>query len=157
MKFRYNIIAFLLLIGSLSFSQTSFKNIDTLLFKVFESVNLNDSSKYINLVNQQALFSEKKVHTAKDSLAILTPFYDFYSDFRTSLSDLASSNEFTVTYLEFVNPLKKPITSGYNGKVMLHVKLVVNETFAITVPFKLTIREGQYFTEDPLVALFLEN
>lgn len=157
MRFRNSIIAFFLLTSSCCFSQTSFKNIDTLLFKVFETVNLNDSSKYIGLLNQQTLFMDKKIYTKKDSLTVLTPFYDFYSDFRVSIADLASSDEFTLSYLEFVNPLKKTINPDHNGKVLLHVKLIVNETFAVTVPFKLTVRDGLYYTEDPLIAMFLEN
>src|ERR1700752_3061899 len=130
MKLRNYIIAFLLLIGSFCFSQTTFKNIDTLLFKVFESINLNDSSKYIKVVNQNALFSEKKVFTQKDSLTILKPYYEAYTDFRESISDMVTSNEFTISYVEFSNPLKKSLDVSVNRRVLLHVMLAVNETFA---------------------------
>ena len=157
MTLRNYIIAFLLFTGTYCFSQTSFQNIDTLLFKVFETVNLNDSSRYIKVVNQPALFIDKKLHTSKDSILILKPFYESYADFRESIADMVSSNEFTVTYLEFFNPFKKPLDTNFNGKVLLHVKLVVNETFAVTVPFKLTARNGLYSSEDPLAAMFLEN
>jgi len=157
MKLRNYISVFLLLTSSFCFSQTIFKNIDTLLFKVFESVNLNDSSKYIKVVNQKALFLEKKVFTQKDSLTVLKPYYESYTNFRESISDMVTSNEFTISYVEFSNPLKKSVEATANGKVLLHVKLAVNETFVVTVPFMLTIKDGFYFTEDPLKALFLEN
>lgn len=157
MRLRNYITFCMLFTSTFGFSQTTFKNIDSLLLMVFETVNLNDSSKYIQVVNEPALFSEKRMYTPKDSSVILKPFYESYADFRESISDMAGSNDFSVKYLEFSNPLKKQLNESFHGKLLLHVKLVINETFAVTVPFKLTARNGIYSSEDPLAAMFLEN
>lgn len=157
MKFRNLIVAIFLFLSSISFSQTSFSSIDSLLFKVFETLNLNDSSKYISLVNQKALFSDKKVYSKKDSLMIMQPFYDSYSNFRASIDDMVSGNDFTIGYLEFKTTSGKEIDNSVKGKISLKVKLVVNETFSITCPFIVNVGKDGFTSENPLMPMFLEN
>lgn len=157
MKYRNVIFGFFLSLSSLVFSQSYSTNIDTLLFKVFETVDLKDSSKYIAVVNSKALFVDKKMYTKQDSLLKLQPFYRSYSDFIESIAEMSGSDKFSLKYLEFDNPSKKMINSDFTGKVLLHVKLLVNDSFVITCPFNLTCQKGIYTSENNLMTQFLEN
>lgn len=157
MTFRNLIFIYFLFLGSLIFSQTSYNNIDTLLFKVFETVNLKDSSKYISVINTKGVFTEKKIYSKQDSLIRYQPFYESYSDFVSSIAEMAGSENFTIRYLEFSNPSQKNTETSFSGKILLHVKLLVNDSFVITCPFTLTCHNGTYTSENNLMTMFLEN
>lgn len=154
--FRSIFICFLFTAFNLK-SQNSFTNIDTLLQKTFEAVNANDSSKYLALLNYEAIFKNRKSDGATDSAQIVKTFIESYNDFRESIADMVNTNEFTLSYLEYASLFKKPIDTNTVGKIPLQVKIIVNDTFAIEVMFMLSANKGVYILDSPLAAMFLDN
>lgn len=157
MKLYKYIIIFFVFISTQFFSQTTFSNIDTLLTKTFNSVSLKDSSQYLAFVDQSAIFKDKKVRTKSDSLAILKPYIESYRDLFESFEEMTASPDFIVSYSEYSIANKKPLDVTFKGKILLHVKLIVNDNFTVTVPFMLTADKGIYSTDSPLMAMFVEN
>lgn len=157
MKLYKYIIVFFVFFSTGSFAQTTFSNIDTLLVKTFHAVSLKDSSQYLAILNQPAIFKDKKVKSKLDSLEILKPYTESYRDLFESFEEMAASPDFIVSYSEYSIANKKPLDLTFKGKILLHVKLIVNDNFTVTVPFMLTANNGVYTIESPLMAMFVEN
>lgn len=157
MKLHNYIIVFFVFISTHFFGQTTFSNIDTLLSKVYHTLNLKDSSQFLALVNQPAIYKDKKIKSKGDSLEILKPYTESYRDLCESIEDMVSSSDFTITYSEYATVNKRPFDLTLKGKTILHVKLIVNDNFSLTVPFMLTANNGVYTIESPLMAMFVEN
>ena len=156
MKYHKFIFVSFILISSITFSQTTFNNLDSLLTENFEAVNKRDSVYYLSLVNQPFLFIDKNIRTQSDSLVILKPFTDAFRDLIDELSDMTSSTDFTVKYLsyEFRN---KNIATATKGKLPLHVNLVVNDNFVVKMPIVIYTNNGQYSIESPMTIMFAES
>lgn len=149
-----NIIIFLFLISIRTFSQTHFTSIDSLLTKNFNSVSLKDTSLYISILNQSFIFSEKKLNSKLDSMAILKPFTDAFTLLISELADMAGTPDFTVSYESFELIGKKEINLQSNDKIKVHVKLLVNTNFTIKMPFFVSINQGKYTIEAPMLVMF---
>jgi hypothetical protein len=157
MKLHKYIIVFFIFISTHFFAQTTFKNIDTLLSKTFHTVSLKDSSQYLAVLNQPAIYKDKKVKSKLDSLELMKSYTEAYRDLYESIEDMVGSQDFTINYNEYIVSNKKQIDATSKGRILLHVKLIVNDSFTVTVPFMLTAEKGIYTTETPLMAMFLEN
>lgn len=142
--------------SSTLFSQSAFKNIDTLLTRNFESVNLKNEMTYLTLINKEAVFKGKTAKTKADSSAVLKPFSDAFEDMVKELTDFAGINEIEVKY-ENYEPLN---TNYYNskvtGKIIVNVNLVINNTFTVKAPFAIMADKGTYTIEHPMMVMFAE-
>ena len=148
------IIIFLFLISIRTFSQTYFTSIDSLLTQNFNSVNLKNSGLYTSILNQSFIFSEKKLHTKKDSLQLLKPYTDAFTHLISELADMAGTPDFTVNYESFELIGQKEINLQSNDRIRLNVKLLINTNFTIKMPFFVTIRQGKYAIESPMIVMF---
>lgn len=157
MKFR-NIIIIILFFNQLnSFSQKSFSNLDSLLRKNYKTVSKRDTNAYILLLNKDAIFKEKNVITKSDSLLILKSFKDAFKKVIESLGEMVHDNKFTVSYLEYETINKMPINNSMQGKIIVHVKLLVNSKFIIKMPFVVVKKNEKYSIENPMIILFNDN
>ncbi len=149
-----NIIIFLFLNSIHAFSQTHFTSIDSLLAKNFNTVNLKDSSLYVSILNQSSIFSEKKISSKLDSMAILKPFTDAFTHLIVELADMAGTQDFTVNYESYELIGKKEINLQSKDKIKVNVKLLVNTNFTIKMPFFVSINQGKYTIETPMLVMF---
>ena len=154
-KLKY-IFVFLVLTSASCFSQTTFTNLDSLFTRSFDAVNKRDSIYYLMLVNQMAVFKEKKVKTTSDSLMALKPFTEAFRDLIDELAEMTTSADFTVKYLssELRN---KTMVLPTKGKLPMHVNLVVNDNFVVKMPIVIFINSGQYSIEYPMTVMFAES
>lgn len=157
MKYHKHIFVFFLLISSVAFSQTTFNNIDTLFTKNFNTVNLKDSSLYLKVLNQSAIFKGKTVKSKSDSLLILKPFTDAYSDLIESLTEMTLSPDFTVEYSNYECLNKKLILANAEGKTPLHVNLIINNSFTVKMLFWVMANKGVYSIDTPMIPMFVES
>ena len=149
-----NIIIFLFLISIRTFSQTHFTSIDSLLTNNFNAVNLKDSSLYVSILNQSFIFITKNVKTKSDSIVLLKPYTDAFTHLISELADMAGTPDFTVSYESFELIGKKEINLQSNDKIKVHVKLLVNINFTIKMPFFVSINQGKYTIEAPMLVMF---
>ncbi len=157
MKFRNYIVASLIFLSALSFSQPVFSNIDSLLVKNVNALNLKDSSYYAGILNYTVIFKGKKTITKEDSLVVLKPFYEAFSDVIESLKELSVSPDFTVTYSGYECLFKKMDLSKENGKARLKVSLILNDSFVVRMLFDILVDNGQYSIDSPLLDMFIEE
>lgn len=152
---RTKIILFLFcLINLVSFSQKSFTNIDSLLYKNFKTVNSRDTSAYISLINKTAVFKDKKAKSKKDSLIVLKPFKVNYKTVIEKLAEMVGDKKFTVSYLGYETINQQPISAMRKGKIIIRVKLLVNSTIKVNMPFVVVKNEDIYTIETPMIVLF---
>jgi hypothetical protein len=157
MKFHKYIFVIFILISSIAFSQPTFNNIDTLFTKNFNTVSLKDSSLYLKVLNQSAIFNEKNPKNKLDSLLILKPFTDAYSDLIESLTEMTLSPEFIVEYSNYECLNKKLILANAEGKTPIHVNLIINNSFTVKMLFWVTANKGVYSIETPMIPMFVES
>jgi hypothetical protein len=154
-KLNY-IIVFLVLTYTSFFSQTTFSNLDSLLNKNFQSVNNRDVVSYLSVINQKAIFDSKKIEKKSDSLLILQPFTDAFQDLIDNLTDMTSSADFTVEYLDY-QLLNKSQKLPENGTIRLHANMIINNTFSVKMPMTIVVKNDQYSIESPMSVMFLEE
>ncbi len=157
MKFHKYIFVIFILISSIAFSQPTFNNIDTLFTKNFNTVSLKDSSLYLKVLNQSAIFNGKNPKNKLDSLLILKPFTDAYSDLIESLTEMTLSPEFIVEYSNYECLNKKLILANAEGKTPIHVNLIINNSFTVKMLFWVTANKGVYSIETPMIPMFVES
>lgn len=157
MKYHKHILVFFIFISSLAFTQTNFTNIDTLFTKNFNAVNLKDSSLYLKVINQSAIFKDKNAKNKTDSLHLLKPFTDAFSDLIESLTEMTLSTDFTVEYSNYECLNKKLILANSEGKTPLHVNLIINNSFTVKMLFWVTAHKGTYSIETPMAPMFVES
>lgn len=152
-KVKY-IIVFLVLISFSSFSQFLFNNLDSLLTKQYNALNQRDSVYYLSLINQPAVFINAK--TKADSLTILKPFTEAFNDVIDELAEMAMNPNFTVAYAgyEFRN---KNESKGKEGRLPLHVKLIINDSFMIKMPVFINTHKELYAIESPLLVMIVDS
>ncbi len=156
MRYRKYIVVFFIFFSLITFSQPFFTSIDSLLIKNFRAVNLRDSVAYMKLVNQTSLFRNKKNSSGQDSLLLLKPFTNAFSDLIASLADMTLNPDVVVSYSRF-ELMNQKDTAQKNGKIRMHVELIINNTFAIKMPFIATVSNGQYCIDTPMMVMFLEQ
>ncbi len=138
------------------FAQPTFTSIDSLLTKNFDAVNLQDSAYYMSLLNHQGIFKDRKIKTKADSLDVLKPFSDAFSDMIDELIDFAGNDDIEVKY-ESYDPLNsREFNAKVTGKIIVHVKLVINNTFTVKVPFTIMAYSGLYTIENPMMVMFAD-
>lgn len=157
MKFHKYIFISFILISSIAFPQPTFNNIDTLLSKNFEAVNLKDSTLYLTLLNKQAIYKGKTPKNKVDSLAIIQPFIDAYLDFIVSVTEMAQSNDFNIIYSDYKCLNNNVDISSSIGKIPIHVNLIVNNTFSVKMLYWVTCNNGIFSIESPMVPMFVES
>lgn len=155
-KLKY-IIVFLVFLSTNCSSQTTFTSIDSLLAKNFETVNKRDSINYLSLINQQLIFKNKPSKTKTDSLLILNPFKESFNLIIESITDMTADPYFTVTYIDYECKNKKTVTAKMNGKIPVHVNILVNNTFTLKLPFIVYATNGLYSIIDPMMVMFVET
>lgn len=151
-KFKY-IFVFLVLTSTFCFSQ-SFSNLDSLLTKQYDALNRRDSVYYMSLINQSAIL--KKAKTKTDSLIILKPYTEAFNDVIGELAEMAMSADFTVAYAgyEFRN---KNACKEKEGRLPLHVNLIINDSFSIKMPVSIDAHKEQYTIESPLLVMIVDS
>lgn len=157
MKYHKHIFVFFLFISSFAFSQTTFNNIDTLFTKNFNTVNLKDSSLYLKVLNQSVIFKDKNAKNKSDSLLVLKPFTDAYSDLIESLTEMTLSPDFTIEYSNYECLNKKLILANAEGKTPLHVNLIINNSFTVKMLFWVMADKGVYSIDTPMILMFVES
>jgi len=150
----YSIIACFM--ACFSSAQPIFNNIDSLLTKNFEAVNLDDSVYYVSLLNKPAIYKNKNLKNKSDSLKILKPFTDAFSDMIDELRDFAGSSDAEVKYESYTSHNTKEYDAKVTGKIMLQVSLLINNTFTVKVPFMIMGYNGTYTIENPMMVMFAE-
>jgi hypothetical protein len=150
------IFVFFILTSSFCFSQTTFNSLDSLLSKNFQTVNNRDSVSYLSIIDQAAVFDGKKTKSRSDSLEILQPFVDAFTDLVANLADMTSGADFTVKCNEY-ELLNKNAKLPQNGKIRLHAHLIVNDTFVLKMPMVITVKNSLYSIESPMMVMFLES
>ncbi len=151
----YSLILFCLLAPA-SRAQPTFRSIDTLLMKNFEAVSLKDSAYYLSLLNLPAISQGKKLKNKSDSLKLLKPFTDAFSDMSKELRDFAGSDDIEVKYESYTSANTAYYDSKVKGKIMVQVSLLINNTFTVKVPFFLMGNDGVYTIEQPMLVMFAE-
>jgi hypothetical protein len=157
MKYHKYIFVSFFLISSISFSQPTFTNLDSLLSKNFQAVNLKDSTYYLSILNTSAIFKDKKVITKSDSLMILKPYTDSFRDLINELSDMTASTDFTVTYLDFENVNKRMNIFNVSGKIPLNVNMIINNQFTLKMPFSVYAFDGKFSIQYPMTVMFADG
>ena len=157
MKFHKYIFVSFIFISFVSFSQPTFNNIDTLFSKNFNTVALKDSSQYLKVLNHSAIFKGKSAKNKSDSLLILKPFTDAYSDLIESLTEMTLSPDFTVEYSNYECLNKKIILANAEDKTPIHVNLIINNSFTVKMLFWVTAYKGVYSIETPMIPMFVES
>lgn len=154
-KLKY-IFVFLVLTSTSCFSQITFTNLDSLFTKSFDAVNKRDSVYYLSLVNQTAVFKDKKAKTRSDSAIVLKPFTEAFADLIDELMEMAASPDFVVTYQNY-ELRNKTMVIPAKGKLPLHVNIVVNDNFVVKMPIVIFKDNDQYFIESPMTVMFAES
>ncbi len=153
-KLKY-IVVFLVFLSASCFSQTIFTNLDSLFTKSYDAVNRRDSVYYLSMVNQTAVFKDKKVKTASDTLTALAPFFESFRDLVDELAELASDPDFSVKYQGYESRNINIATA--KGKLPLHINLVINDNFTVKMPIIIYAENGQYSIQSPMAVMFAES
>lgn len=154
-RWYYSLIAFF--ITCFSFAQPSFNSIDTLLSKNFEALNADDSVYYVSLLNKPVIYKNKNLKNRSDSLKLLKPFTDAFSDMIDELRGFAGSSDVEVKYESYTSHNTKEYDAKVTGKIMLQVNLLINNTFTVTVPFMIIGYNGLYAIETPMMVMFADQ
>lgn len=149
-KFKY-IVVFIVLTSISCFSQ-SFSNLDSLLIKNFDALNRRDSTYYLSLINQVSIYKNAKTKT--DSLTIIKPFLEAFHNVIGEFTEMAMNADFTVAYSNFELRNKK---DAKDGRLMLHVNLVINDSFSVKMPFAINVYNGHYSIESPMLVMVVDN
>jgi len=142
--------------SSTVFSQPAFTNIDTLLTRNFEAVNLRNVAAYHSLLNTPVIFKSKLSKTKADSVVVLKPFTEAFAEMIRELTDFAGSDDIEVRYENYEPMNTKEYNSKVRGKIIVHVNLVINNTFTVKVPFVIMAYNGTYAIEQPMMVMFAE-
>jgi hypothetical protein len=156
MRFAIHSLILFCLLASASIAQPTFKSIDSLLIKNFEAVSLKDSSYYISLLNIPAISKDVKLKTKSDSVKLLKPFTDAFSDMVTELREFAGTDDIEVKYESYTSSNTAYYDTKVKGKIMIQVSLLINNTFTVKVPFFVMGNEGVYTIEHPMPVMFGE-
>lgn len=151
----YSLVLFCLLAFA-SPAQPTFKSIDTLLMKNFEAVSLLDSSYYLSLLNFPAISKGKKLKDASDTLKLVKPFTDAFSQMSAELRDVAGNDDIEVKYESYTSSNTAYYDSKATGKLLLQVSLLINNTFTVKVPFFVMAHQGIFTIEQPMMVMFAE-
>lgn len=154
-KLKY-IFVFLVLTSISCFSQTTFTNLDSLFIKSFDAVNKRDSVYYLSLVNQTAVFKDKKAKIRSDSTMVLKPFTEAFADLIDELMEMAASPDFVVSYQNY-ELRNKTMVIPVKGKLPLHVNIVVNDNFVVKMPIVIFKDNDKYSIESPMTVMFAES
>ena len=154
MKHSKNIFLFFILISIKTFSQSSFSSLDHLFSKTISVINQKDSSKYISILDLKSVFIGKKLYTKIDSITILKPYYEAFSQLIRELIAMDKKNDFDVKYEAYEILGKKEINPKENEKMIVQVKLLVNNTHKVKMIFFISTYLGQYFMEKPMMVGF---
>lgn len=157
MKFRNYIFIFFILISSISFSQPSFSNIDSLFIKNIRALNLRDSTYYLSLLNQSIIFKGKVVKTKADSLVVLEPFKSAFRNTIESFKEMVLDSDFTVSYSNYESVKKNSDVSQLNGKILFRVNLILNDSFIVKMPFEIIANNGTYSVATPMMVMFVDG
>jgi hypothetical protein len=157
MTFRNYIFAFCVTVCSVSFSQPTFSNLDSLLTKTFRAVNLKDTVYYYSLLNQDEIFKNKNTATKSDSLLILKPFKDAFLNTIESFKELVLMPDVTVTYAGHESLFKKTDPAKSVGKVRLKVDLVLNDSFMLKFVMDVNANNGTYYLDSPLLFMYIAD
>lgn len=151
-KHKY-IFVFLVLTSTSCFSQ-SFSNIDSLLAKQYDALNRRDSTYYLSLINQSAIFKNAKTKT--DSITILKSYTEAFNNVINELAEMAMITDFTVAYAgyEFRN---KNASKEKEGRLPLHVKLIINDSFSIKMPVFIDCHSGFYSIQSPMLVMVADS
>jgi len=133
-----------------------FKSIDSLLTKNFEAVSLRDSAYYLSLLNLPAISQGKKLKNRSDSLKLVKPFTDAFSEMSKELRDFAGSDDVEVKYESYTSANTPYYDSKVKGRIMIQVSLLINNTFTVKLPFFVMGNEGVYTIEHPMLVMFSE-
>lgn len=151
----YSLILFCLLASAAS-SQPSFQSIDTLLIKNFEAVSLKDSAYYLSLLNLKKIMPSKGIRNRSDSLKVLKPFTDAFSDMAAELREFAGTDDVEVKYESYSSGNTSYYDTRATGKLLIHVNLLINNTFTVKVPFVIMADKGMFTIEHPMMVMFAE-
>jgi len=155
MKSIKNIAIVLILLTFKSQAQQVFTSIDTLFTKTYKTINDKDSTAYMSLFNWQAIYKDKKCKNKNDSLVLIKPFCDSYSQLVAELTDVAGTTDFTVNYDSYDNLHKIEVASTKQQLIRLYPKLIINNTFSVKKAFNIQSKNGSYTIESPLLVGFL--
>jgi hypothetical protein len=143
-------------IACFSFAQPIFNSIDTLLAKNFEALNQDDSVYYVSLLNKAAIYKNKNLKNRSDSLKLLKPFTDAFSEMTDELRDFAGSPDMEVKFESYTSHNTKEYDAKVSGKILLQVNLLINNTFTVKVPFMIMGNNGSYAIENPMMVMFVD-
>ncbi len=138
-------------------SQKMFSSIDTLLFKTFKTVNDDDTIAYLSFVNLPYIFKDKNLQIKKDSILALKPFTEAFTEILDELKELAAGDEINIKYDSYDPLNSREFNATVTGKILVHVKLIVNNTFTVKIPFSIAAYNGLYTIESPFMIMFVDN
>lgn len=153
---RYSLLLYGLMVMATTQAQPAFRSIDTLLFKNFEAVDARDSVYYLSLLHVKKIIPAKGVKNHSDSLKCLKPFFDRFSEMVAELQDLAGSTEIEVKYESYTSGNTPEYDARLNGKLLLQVTLLINNTFTVKVPMVIVAQNGIYTIEYPMMVMFAD-
>lgn len=151
------ILVFFCFIQLNCFAQKTFSNLDSLLRKNYKTLSKRDTSAYISLINKAVIFNNKKIKSKNDSLQNIKPFKDAFKKVIEEIGEMVGDKKFTISYLEYETINKQPINNLAQGKIIIHVKLLVNSKFVINMPFVIVKTNNSYTIDDPMMVLFNDN
>lgn len=157
MKQLKYIVIFILVSSRISYSQTSFSNLDSLLTIVVETINSQDSVKFMNLLHHETIFKDQPCKTKKDSLKVLKSFMEGYKDLRENIADIVVNNDYTVTYQGIENIFKTDMSAKTDKKLVFHVLLIVNNSFILKMPMVVSAVKQSYVLANPFMGMFVDN
>lgn len=152
MKYCKYIFVFLVLTSTSSFSQTTFTNLDSLLTKHYNALNKRDSIYYLTLVNQPVVFENAK--TNADSSIILKSYMEAFNNVLEEIEEMAMKSDFTMAYSSYELKSKN---NSKEGKLMVHVNLIINDSFMIKMPLLINKEKEQYSIESPMLVMVVDN
>lgn len=137
--------------------QPSFRSMDTLLMKNFETVGVRDSVAYLSLLNLKTIIGpSKKMKSHADSLRELKPYTDAFSQMATELREFAGTDDIEVKYDSYTSGNTAYYDTKASGKLLLQVTLLINNTFTVKVPFFVMADKGRFTIEHPMMVMFAE-
>ena len=154
MKHSKHIFIFFSLISIKTFSQSTFSSLDILFNKTISAVNQKDSAMYISLLHFPSIFNEKKIYTKNDSITLLKPFKEAFSQLISELIAIDNKKEYVVKYDSSEILGLKNIDPKVNEKLFVQVKLSLNVSQKLKMIFFVSTYQGQYFMEKPIMVGF---
>ncbi len=139
------------------FAQKTYSNLDSLLRKNYKTLSKRDTSSYISLINKAIIFNNKKIKSKSDSLINIKPFKVAFKKVIEEIGEMVGDKKFTISYLEYETINKQPLNNLSQGKIIIHVKLLVNSKFVINMPFVVVKTNNIYTIDDPMMVLFNDN